>query len=86
MSLSKKPASVESTTDFAPWSRSSFSWTALRTTFTNGTPSASQIRTSIWPRLEAAAVWTKRLMAFAPHRLDHAERRQRIDEGRSSIG
>src|SRR3712207_7676823 len=30
----------------------------LRTTFTSGTPSAAQIFTSIWPRFDAAAVWT----------------------------
>ena len=33
----------------------------LRTTQTSGTPSARQMRLSIWPRLDAAAVWISAL-------------------------
>ena len=41
--------------------RSSVACSALRTMFTRGMPSSRQILFSIWPRLEAAAVWTSAL-------------------------
>ena len=47
---------------------------------------ARQMRLSIWPRFEAAAVCTSARVAFAPHRLDHAERGERVDEARGAVG
>ena len=49
------------TTCTAPCSRSSASCSGLRTMLTRPMPSARQIRFSIWPRFDAAAVWTSAL-------------------------
>ena len=49
---------LESQTCTAPCSRRSAACSGRRTTLTSGTPSARQIRLSIWPRLDAAAVCT----------------------------
>ena len=45
----------------APCSRSSASCSGLRTMLTRPMPSSRQIRFSIWPRFDAAAVWTSAL-------------------------
>ena len=50
----------------APRARSASSCACDRTMFTKPTPSARQILLSIWPRLDAAAVWTS---AVCPSRL-----------------
>src|SRR4051812_10039214 len=58
---SVKLAAVESTTCLAPMPFRIFACSALRTMFTRPMPSSVQILFSIWPRLEAAAVWTTAL-------------------------
>ena len=54
----RKLGVVLSSTWVAPSPRSSATCSALRTMLTSGTRSSMQIRTSIWPRFDAAAVWT----------------------------
>ena len=71
---------LESHTYVAPIPRSSSTCSGRRTTLTSGTSSAVQCRTSICPRLEAAAVCTRAALAVEPHRADHAEDGHRIDE------
>jgi hypothetical protein len=44
------------------------------------------MRFSIWPRFDAAAVWTSALVPLHAHGLDHRQRGQRVDEGRSAVG
>ena len=58
---SRKVDAVESTTCLAPMSLRSLACSALRTMLTRPMPSSRQILFSIWPRLEAAAVWTSAL-------------------------
>ena len=56
-----KVGAALSTTCFAPASRNSCACSGLRTMLTSGTPSAMQMRFSICPRLDAAAVCTSAL-------------------------
>ena len=69
----------------APSPFSSATCSGLRTMLTRPMPSARQMRSSIWPRFDAAAVWTSALWPSLAHRLDHAERGQRIDERRRAV-
>ena len=57
----RKLGALASQTSVAPIARSSAACSGLRTMLTSFTPSAMQMRLSIWPRLEAAAVCTSAL-------------------------
>ena len=73
-------------TCLAPCSRSSAACSGLRTMFTSAMPSFRQMRLSICPRFDAAAVCTSARVAFALHRLDHAQRGERVDEAGGAVG
>ena len=55
---SRNVSELESTMCSAPIARKMSACSGRRTMLTSGTPSSMQMRFSIWPRLEAAAVWT----------------------------
>ena len=61
VSWASKSAWLASHTCAAPWLRSSAACSGLRTMFTSAMPSFRQMRLSIWPRFDAAAVCTSAL-------------------------
>ena len=71
----RSPASVESTTHSAPWSPHSFSWAELRTTFTSGDAVGFANSHEHLAEVGSGRGMDEGLVAFAAHRLDHAERR-----------